>query len=174
MNRPNDEDYNFYEDNGNSNGQNDSFENGSGFGGGAGQNPGGQNNYAYEVLMRPKSRVWSVVAIVFGILSILCCCMNYIGIIVGALSIVFAIISRKKLGYFDTTSIVAIIVAIFGIVLSLAVIIVSVVVVNSPEYIEMIQELESLYGMDLNGDGLVNGIPVDQLPGGGTNNPNEF
>ena len=170
MNRPNDEDYNFYEENGGQSGQNDPFQNGAGFGG-SGQNPGGQNNYAYEVLLRPKTRVWSVLAIVFGIFSILCCCMNYVGLIIGALAIVFAIISRKTLGYFDTTSIVAIIVAIFGIVLSLAVLFVSFVVLNDPE---LIAELEALYGMDLNGDGFVNGIPLDQLPGSGTNNPNEF
>ena len=150
MGRHNDDNYNFYEDN---------RENAS----------GGTNNYTYEVLLRPKTRAWSVVAIILGIVSLLCCCIDYIGIAAGVLAIVFAIVSRKTLGYFDKTSIAAIIVGIFGIVLSVALVIVSVVLINSPEYQQMLLELEQLYGVDLNGDGLINGAPVS---GGG--NPNEF
>lgn len=156
MGRPNDEDYNFYE--------NDSDQNG--------KNPygSGGNNYTYEVLLRPKTRAWSIVAIILGIASVICCCLDFVGIIAGVLSIVFALISRKTLGYFDATSIAAIIVGIFGIVLSVAMIIVGVVLINSPEYKEMILELEKLYGVDINGDGLIDGLPSDAPSG----NPNEF
>ena len=159
-------------------GQNYNQNNGQGYnpnGYGQNYNPnGGSNpNYAYTVLMKPKTRVWSVLSVVLAALSILCCCFDFAGIIFGVVAIVFAVISRKVLGYFDTTSIVAIIIAIFGIVLSVALLIVGAVIASNPEYLEMMEIYEEMFGEDLNGDGYINGIPVDEyFPE--VNDPNEF
>lgn len=180
MNRPGEDDYNFYEnpDPSNAGGNdNDPFGQDPNFGSGSqnGASNGGYNpDYAYTVLTRPKTRVWSILAIVFGALSVLCCCcFDFAGVVFGIASIVFAIISRKTLGYFDTTSIIAIIIAIFGIILSVALFVVGFMMVNSPEYKELIESLEQMYGIDIDGDGLVNGMPVEDVPPK-PNNPNEF
>ncbi len=62
------------------------------------------------------SRALSVVSLVTGILSVLCCCLGWTGLIFGAVAIVTAILSRKKLDYFDGMSIAGLILGIFGFV----------------------------------------------------------
>lgn len=154
-------------------GQNYNPNAGQGYGQNYNPNAGPNPNYAYTVLMKPKTRVWSVLSVVLAALSILCCCFDFAGIIFGVIAIVLAVVSRKVLGYFDTTAIVAIIIAIFGIVLSVALLIVGVVIANNPEYLEMIEIYEDMLGEDLNGDGYINGIPVEEyFPE--VNDPNEF
>ena len=103
--------------------------------------------------LRSKSRAWSVASLVLGILSILCCCIWWFGLIAGILSIVFVIVSRKKLGYFDGLSIAGLITSIFGIVFSILIIVVGTIVLNNPEFqayfeqfmIEYEAELESAF-----------------------------
>ena len=64
---------------------------------------------------KPKTVGFSVASMVLGILSVICCCMGWSGLILGALAIVFSIVSRKVLGYFDGMSIAGLIVGIFGV-----------------------------------------------------------
>lgn len=118
----------------------------------------GANNeqYAYTVLTRPKSRVWSVLAIMVSMAGLLCCCcIDYAGIACGVLGIILAIISRKSLGYFDTTSIFAIIFAIFSIVLSLALLVLGYMIATNPDIQEWLESYleyyESTYGEVLPG-----------------------
>jgi hypothetical protein len=59
---------------------------------------------------KPKTVGFSVASMVLGILSVICCCMGWSGLILGALAIVFSIVSRKVLGYFDGMSIAGLIV----------------------------------------------------------------
>ena len=98
--------------------ENNEFENGN-FG-------GNQNEFAYQGVNnfgKPKTMGWSVVSLVAGIISVVCCCLGITGIIFGAVAIVAAILSRRVLGYFDGLSIAGLVLGIFGIVFGLAIVI---------------------------------------------------
>ena len=77
-----------------------------------------------------KSRLWSVLALIAAVLSILLCYFAPVpGIVLGALAIALCIVSRLRIGYFDGFSIAALICAIFGIVFSISFIILSAILV---------------------------------------------
>ena len=78
----------------------------------------GEEERYYEVMESgaPKTRVFSVVSLVLGIVSILFSFIGWLGFIVGAVAIVFSVVSRVKLGYFDSMAIFGLILGIFGIV----------------------------------------------------------
>ena len=78
------------------------------------------NGYgAPRMTYMPKKRGWSVAALVLSIVSIVCCCLPVVSIVLGALSILFAIISRINLGYFDGLSVAGLVVGIFGLVMGI-------------------------------------------------------
>lgn len=131
--------------------QNNNFYQNSG-----GYQGGGGNDYAYTVLTRPKSRVWSVLALMASMVGLFCCCcIEYAGLILGVVGIIFAIISRKSLGYFDTTSIFAIIFSIFSIVLSVAILAFEYAIETNPDLKELFESYleyyEDVYGEALPG-----------------------
>ncbi|MBQ9070535.1 MAG: DUF4190 domain-containing protein [Clostridia bacterium] len=71
----------------------------------------------YEIFDKSKKTMgWSVASLVLGIVSVLCCCLGWVGLLMGALAIVFAVVSRVSLGYFDGMSIAGLILGIFGVV----------------------------------------------------------
>lgn len=105
--------------------------------------------YKEVMELKHRSRGWSVASLVLGILSILCCCAPIAGVIMGALSITFAVISRISLGYFDGLSIAGLITSIFGIIFGVSVIIFEYIIVTNPEiannilnYLERIKQME--------------------------------
>ena len=86
------------------------------------ENPFEEKNddYIYQMVTgrgRRKTYGWSVASMVCGIISVICCCTGYAGVIFGILAIVFAIISRKILGYFDGMAIAGLVLGIIGTVL---------------------------------------------------------
>jgi len=85
-----------------------------------GESSGDEKSYAYKTVLdgTPRSRGFSVASMVLGIVSICLSSGLYIGFILGGLAIVFSIVSRKILGYFDGMSIAGIILGIFGLVFS--------------------------------------------------------
>ena len=88
-------------------------------------------DYAYNTVMsngKPKTRLWSVLSLVLGILSVVCCCIGWTGIVYGALSIIFAVISRNRLGYFDGMAIAGLVLAVFGMVFGITVLILPYVI----------------------------------------------
>ena len=108
-----------------------------------------QNNFSngyqepYKAVIEPRgrSKAWSVAALILSIASIICCCFSWVGLVAGVLGIVFAVISRRSLGYFDGLSVAAIIVSIFGIVFSALIIYSSWVLINDPEFMDYYNEL---------------------------------
>jgi hypothetical protein len=101
-----------YEENGNNNNASGGFDN--------------ENNYSYQTVRnfgKPKTMGWSVVSLVTGILSVICCCLGFTGIFFGAAAIISAIVSRKMLGYFDGLSIAGLVLGIFGAVFGAAILI---------------------------------------------------
>lgn len=72
----------------------------------------------------PKTMAYSVICLILSLMSIVCCCTGFISLLFAAVSIAFAIVSRKHLGYFDAMSVVGLVVAIVGAVFSLFMIVV--------------------------------------------------
>lgn len=84
----------------------------------------------------PRSRGFSVVALVLAIISVILCPVFYLGLAFGTLALVFSIISRRNLGYFDGFSIAGLVLSIFGLVFSVFSIIVNIYLISNPEIIE--------------------------------------
>ena len=84
-----------------------------------------EKSYETENKKQPqqKSRIWSVSALIFAILSVILCFVPVLSIIFGALAIGLSIVSRLKIAYFDGVGLAALIVSICGIVFAFACII---------------------------------------------------
>ena len=83
---------------------------------GYGSEDGGED-YAFQTLDRrgrPKKLGWSLASLVCGIVGAITASFGFSGIIFGVCAVVFAIISRRILGYFDGRSIAGLILGIFG------------------------------------------------------------
>ncbi len=89
---------------------------------------------------RRKTYSWSLVSLICGIISVICC-SGYVGIVLGALAIVFAIVSRKNLGYFDSMAIAGLVLGIIGFVLGIAILI----AINSMSDAELEQFIEKFF-----------------------------
>ena len=89
----------------------------------------------YEVFdkNKPKTMGWSLTSMILGIVSVICCCVGWAGLVVGIAAIVFAIVSRCSLKYFDAMSIAGLILGIFGIVFS-GVMLLATVFMAMPEF----------------------------------------
>ena len=92
---------------------------------------------------KPKTRAWSVAALILGIASILCCVLYWFGLAAGAAAIVFVIISRKTLGYFDGLCIGALFTAIFGIIFSGAVTVLMLASIDISSFEQLLGEMIS-------------------------------
>ncbi len=119
--------------------------------------PGEDNEYVYKAVMegKKKSRAWSVASLVVSIFSIVCCCFSWPSIVLGVLAIVFAVISRKNIGYFDGLAVAGLIVGIFGTVFGVTGIIASYAIEKTEWYQEFLKEYERILneqGLSL-GDG---------------------
>ncbi len=112
---------NFNSGNNQNNGQNNSYNQNYN----NGYNNGGYNSYQppFQDLTKPKSKALSVASLVTGIIAVICCCLGWSGIVLGAAAIATAIISRVKLGYFDGMAIAGLVLGIFGFVTGLILVI---------------------------------------------------
>ena len=112
-----------------------------------------EQDYAFQMLTRngkPKTRGWAVASMVLGILSVVCCCFGWSGILMGAGAVILAIVSRRNLGYFDGMTIAGLILGIFGFVFGATILIYTLTL--PPEFWEeYFKELENLPGNDTNG-----------------------
>ncbi len=85
-----------------------------------------EGEYAYKAVMngKVKTRLWSIISLLLGALSIILCFTGWVGLGFSIAAAVMAIVSRKSLGYFDKLSVSGIIVSIFGLVFSVAAVVV--------------------------------------------------
>ncbi len=98
------------------------------------------------MLDKQHSRAWSVASITVSIVGLLCCCfVDWLSIVLGTLAVIFAIISRRNIGYFDGISLTGLIVGIFGIVFGVASIVLEYVLMTSGFYDELLKEFENMY-----------------------------
>lgn len=72
----------------------------------------------YSLPTGSKSILKSVLSVIFAILSIALCFIWYLGVIFSVSGIVFSVLHRKQFGYFNTPSVIGLILSIFGIVFS--------------------------------------------------------
>jgi hypothetical protein len=84
-----------------------------------------EEEYVYKTVIDGKAptRLWSVISIVLSVIAAALCYFGWWGMAFGTLGLVMAIVSRKKLGYFDKITLASIIVSIFAFVFSVAVVI---------------------------------------------------
>ena len=75
-----------------------------------------------QMTPKPKTLGWSVASMVVGILSVVCCCFGYTGVIFGIGAIILSIVARKTLGYFEGMSIAGLVLGIFGLVFGAAIV----------------------------------------------------
>ncbi len=84
---------------------------------------------------KPKSLIWSIISLTLGILSIVLSALGWAGLIVGVAAIVFAVIARVKMGFFNGFIIAALLCSIFGVIFSAASVI---IVLIDPEFFNRI------------------------------------
>jgi hypothetical protein len=84
-----------------------------------------EEEYVYRTVMDGKTptRLFSVISLVLSIIGMALCYFGWWGISFGTAGIVMAIVSRKRLGYFDKITLGSIILSIFAIVFSVAMLI---------------------------------------------------
>lgn len=105
------------------------------------ENQNDQNNYQYGSGQYPQyeeqpsgNRGMAIGALVVGIFAILCCCCNYLSIVLGIVGILLAVFSKPKNGNFEGVAMGGLICSIVGLVLGLILTIVGVVNMNSSGY----------------------------------------
>lgn len=89
---------------------------------------GAQSNpYAFQSVMndpsKPKTKAFSILAMVFGILSVICCCLGWVSALLGVVAIVFVVIANRHLGYFDGMAIAGLVLGIIGTLLGVLILI---------------------------------------------------
>ncbi len=100
--------------------------------------PVGEADRAFAIVNekgKPKSLIWSIISLTLGILSIVLSALGWAGLIVGVAAIVFAVIARVKMGFFNGFIIAALLCSIFGVIFSLASVI---IVLIDPEFFNRI------------------------------------
>lgn len=76
-----------------------------------------------DSLSRPRTMLYSVLSLACGIGALFLAAFGgWFGLFIGALAIVFSIVSRRHLGYFDTKAVIGLVLGIAGAVFGIAVI----------------------------------------------------
>ncbi len=89
-------------------------------------NEGTDQDYAFNTVGKngkPKTIGWSIASLVMGIVSIITSFFGWPGLILGILAIIFAVFSRRTLGYFDRKTILGLVLGIHGILIGITVIV---------------------------------------------------
>lgn len=88
---------------------------------------GGDDSLEYYSLPADRpSMIWSMLSLVLSILSVLLSPIYYVGIPLAVAAIVMAVVSSRKLGFFDKMSVVGLIIGIFGAVFGIFAVVIDV------------------------------------------------
>ncbi len=81
----------------------------------ADNSPSGEDRYdeIFDTTKR-NTRVFSVISLVLSVISLLCSFVGPLGFILGIISVVSALVSRKVLGYFDGIGVAGLVLGIFA------------------------------------------------------------
>lgn len=100
-----------------------------------------QNERRYDPsLSKPKTAAYSIVSLVLGIVGCLCCCSAYLSLIMGVGAVVFAIVARRHLGYFDGMAIGGLVTGIIGFVFGIAGVLMTVFFFGNEDFWQMVEE----------------------------------
>lgn len=126
--------------NANNFGQNGGNPNPNGFNGG--YNPNFNNMFAPPP---PTYNGFAIASLVLGIVSIVCCCLEYFALVPSCLAIIFALVYRTKTGRFSGVALGGLICGIVGTVFIVALIIYSIVAQDVIQ--DMLDQLNSAFIM---------------------------
>ena len=76
--------------------------------------------YELPLAIKSRSLIWSVVSFSAGVLSLALCMVWYVSIFFAVGSIVFSLVSRKNLGFFEKWGILGLIFGIMGVVFGIS------------------------------------------------------
>ncbi len=76
--------------------------------------------------VKSNKRGFAVASLILGIVSVVCCCISYAGLAMAILAIIFAVVSKRKMGYFDPLAVAGLILGIVGTVFGATVVLVDV------------------------------------------------
>lgn len=145
------------------NNQNNGYDNqGSGWNNGYNNNVyGSYNNSNYPV--RQKTSGFAIASLILGIASIVTCCLGVFSIPLGALSILFAILSRRKSTGMPGMSIAGICTSIFGMLLGGFLLFYAFEGLYNPDFRSKYLDplYENAYGMDFEEFMERYGYPID-------------
>ena len=109
-----------------------------------------------ENLSQPRSMLYSIVSLACGIVSVVIgCCGGWFGLGIGALALVFSIVARRHLGYFDGKEIAGLVLGICGLLFGAAPVALGILINNGvlDAFLdEVIREMEGDLGTSLPGD----------------------
>jgi hypothetical protein len=108
------------------------------------------DDFLYKTVMdgKEKSRVWSVASCAAAIISILCSLFPYPAIVLGALAIIFAIFSRRNIGYFDGLALAGLFIGIAGVVFGAGGLFFNYFAENSEWYKQLMEQIENSGGFN--------------------------
>lgn len=72
-----------------------------------------------------RNMIWSLLSLIFGILSVVTCQVYVLSMILASLGVGASLYSRKRFGYFDKLSVVGLIISIFGLVFGFSAMVIS-------------------------------------------------
>jgi len=76
--------------------------------------------YELPLAIKSRSLIWSVVSFSAGVLSLALCMVWYVSLFFAVGSIVFSLVSRKNLGFFEKWGILGLIFGIMGVVFGIS------------------------------------------------------
>ena len=108
------------------------------------------DDFLYKTVMdgKEKSRVWSVASCAAAVISILCSLFPYPAIALGALAIIFAIFSRRNIGYFDGLALAGLFIGIAGVVFGAGGLFFNYFAENSEWYKQLMEQIENSGGFN--------------------------
>ncbi len=104
-----------------------------------------------DEIATPKSEGYALLSLIFGIFSVVCCFVGWAGLTTGVIAIVLAVMSRRHLGYFDTMTVIGLILGICGAVFGILTIAFAILLTTEEFMIEFEKIIDDLGGeIDLN------------------------
>ena len=72
--------------------------------------------YELPEAISARNRIWSILSLIFAILSVALCPFYYFALALSVLAVVFAVIMRRSLGFFNRSAVFGLIIGIMGFV----------------------------------------------------------
>ena len=91
------------------------------------KDPESEEYYELPLAIKSRNRIWSIISLALGVLSIILCPFYYASLGLAVVSLLASLISRRNLGFFDKCSVMGLILGIVGFVCGVFMLIASVI-----------------------------------------------